>query len=82
MVILPEAIIDVYGTDDYEWNHHELPTGEIYEFPNAKLFIKRFLKSLHMFVEENTSVKGFLPLSENFIGEIDPEHSIFQMALA
>ena len=57
MVILPEAIIDVYGTDDYEWNHHELPTGEIYEFPNAKLFIKRFLKSLHMSVEDNTSVK-------------------------
>ena len=49
-------------------------TGEIYEFPNAKLFIKRFLKILHMSLEDNTSVKGFLPLSENYIGEIDPEH--------
>ena len=37
MVILPEATKNVYGLDDYEWNHYRLPTGEIYEFPNAKL---------------------------------------------
>ena len=28
-----------------------------------------------MSVEDNNSVKGFLRLSENYIGEIDPEHS-------
>ena len=28
-----------------------------------------------MSVEDNISVKGFLPLSEIYIGEIDPEHS-------
>ena len=27
-----------------------------------------------MSVEHSTSVKGFLPLSENYVGEIDPEH--------
>ena len=61
MVILAEAMRNVYRTDDYKWNHHNLPTEEIYEFSNEKLFIKRFLKSLRMSVEDNTSVKGFLP---------------------
>ena len=42
MVILHEAMRNVYCTDDYGWNHYKLPTGEIYEFLNAKLFIKGF----------------------------------------
>ena len=59
MVILPEAMRNVYGMSNYESNHYKVPAGEIYKFPNAKLFIKRLLKSLHMFVEDSTSVKGF-----------------------
>ena len=42
MVILPVAMRNVCGMDNYKWNHYKLPTGEIYEFPNTKLFIKRF----------------------------------------
>ena len=41
MVILLEAMRNVYGADNYEWNHYKLPAGEIYEFPKVKNYILR-----------------------------------------
>ena len=31
-VILPEAMRNVYGTDNYEWDHYKLPAGEFTNF--------------------------------------------------
>ena len=44
MVILLEAMRNVYGADDYEWNHYKLPAGEIYEFPKVKNYLLRSFK--------------------------------------
>ena len=41
-IVTPERMSEFYGTDDYEWNHYKLPTGNVYEFPNDKFFIKKF----------------------------------------
>ena len=61
----------IYGTDNYEWNHHKLPTDNIYEFPNGSHFMKRFHASLRMATKDNDSVNGFLPLFKNCVGLLE-----------
>ena len=65
---MSEKMKSVYGTDEYEWNHYKLPTGNVYEFLNEKHFMRRFLNSQFMAMKDNDSVNGFLPLSKNYVG--------------
>ena len=78
-VEIPDDMRSVYSTDNYEWNHYKLPTGNIYEFPNEKHFMKRFQSSLRMATKDNESVKGFLPLSQNYVGILEENLCNFEI---
>ena len=71
-----------YGIDNYEWSHYKLSEGEVYKFPKVKKYMKLFLDSLFMATKDNTSIKKFLPLSQNYVGKFEDPHEIEDDPLA
>lgn len=70
-IVNPEKIRAFYGTDDYEWNDCKLAMGNVYNFPNEKAFLKRFLDSLGMATKDKEAVNPFLPVSKNYVDIMD-----------
>ena len=64
----------IYGTDNYEWNHYKLPTGQVYDFLKQKVFMKRFLDTLYIATKDNETINNFLPLSKNYAGKFEDPH--------
>ena len=59
-IITPERMQAIYGTDNYEWNHYKLPTGQVYDFLKQEVFMKRFLDTLYMATKDNETINNFL----------------------
>ena len=37
--IIPDSMLPVYGTDNYEWHHYEKPKGDVCDFIRENLLI-------------------------------------------
>ena len=41
--MIPEGMLPVCGTDNYEWNHYEKPKGDVCEFRGDSSYLSSFL---------------------------------------
>ena len=70
--MIPEGMLPVYGTDNYEWNHYEKPKGDVCVFRGDSFYLASFLYSLYKLTKSNADVKTFLPMAKNYVGELTP----------
>ena len=70
--MIPEGMLPVYGTDNYEWNHYEQPKGDVCEFRGDSSHLSFFLYSLYKPTKNNADIKNFLPMAKNYVGEVTP----------
>ena len=70
--MIPEGMLPVYGTDNYEWNHYEKPKGDVCEFRGDSSYLSSFLYSLYKPTKNNADIKKFLPMAKNYVGEVTP----------
>ena len=68
--MIPEGMLPVYGTDNYEWNHYEKPKGDVCEFRGDSSYLSSFLYSLYKPIKNNADIKKFLPMAKNYVGEV------------
>ena len=81
-IIISKAMLSVYGTGKYEWNHYKPPTGKVFDFPNKEVFMRRFLDTLFMATKNNECVNSFLPFSQNYVGKFEYPHETVDNPLA
>ena len=81
-IVIPEAMRQLYGTDNYEWNHYKLRKGEICDFSRDRSFLQNFLHSIYISSGGNVSVNLFLPMSKNYVGEKENHYDIVDDPLA
>ena len=79
--MIPEGVLPVYGTDNYEWNHHEKLRGDVCGFRGDSSYLSSFLisycllffsYSLYKATKNNADIKKFLPMAKNYVGELTP----------
>ena len=75
-IVIPEAMRQFYGTDNYEWNHYKLPKGEVCDFLRDESFLQNFLQSLRMSSGDKASLNPFLLMSKNYVGEKENNYDI------
>ena len=68
--MIPEGMLRVYGTDNYEWNHYEKLKGDVCEFRGDSSYLSSFLYSLYKPTKNNADIKKFLPMAKNYVGEV------------
>ena len=57
--MIPEGMLPVYGTDNYEWNDYEKPKGDVCEFRGDSSYLSSFLYSLYKPTKNNADIKIF-----------------------
>ena len=68
--MIPEGMLPVYGTDNYEWNHYEKPKGDVCKFRGDSSYLSFFLYSLYKPTKNDADIKKLLPMAKNYVGEV------------
>ena len=69
---IPERMLAVYGTDNYEWNYYKKSKGSVCEFRGDSSYLSSFLYSLYAPTKNNKEIKKILPMVKNYVGELTP----------
>ena len=69
---IPDRMLPVYGTDNYEWNHYKKTKGDVCEFRGGSSYLSSFLYSLYAPTKDNKEIKKFLLMAKNYVGELTP----------
>ena len=69
---IPEGMLPVYGTDNYEWSHYEKPKVDACEFTGDFSYLSSLLYSLYKPTKNNADFRKYLPMAKNYAGELTP----------
>ena len=68
--MIPEGMLPVYRTDNYEWNHYEKPKGNVCEFRGDSSYLSSFLYSLFKRTETMLISKHFCQLPKIMLANL------------